>query len=169
MTDTISIRPAEEADLPAISEVQVQSWHEIYTKILPQSCIESRTVERRLAMWTSVLGKPGQHLWVGLHEGVVKAFVSAGPGRAEVDVSAGEIYAIYALRSCHGLGIGSALFRQATDCLRRDGYETAVLTVLTENPTVEFYRRMGGEVARKIQADFGGRQIDELVMRFELL
>ena len=44
-----------------------------------------------------------------------------------------------------------------------------MLTVLSENPTVEFYLRMGGEVDRKIQADFGGQQLDELVMRFELL
>ena len=168
MTDKISIRPAEASDLLAIAEIQVQSWRETYTNILPQAVIESRTVESRLAMWTSIFGKPGQHLWVGVHEDRVCAFVSAGPGRSEVDGDAGEIYAIYALRSCHGLGIGSALFRQAQNCLREDGHETAVLTVLSNNPTVEFYGRMGGKISREIQADFGGKQLDELVMRFEL-
>jgi hypothetical protein len=64
--------------------------------------------------------------------------------------------------------IGSALFRQAQNCLRGDGHKTAVLTVLSNNPTVEFYGRMGGKVSRETQAGFGGKQLDERVMCFEL-
>ena len=119
-------------------------------------------------MWTLIFEKHGQHLWVGVHENRVCASVSAGPGRSEIDGDAGEIYAIYALRSCHGLGIGSALFHQALNCLRVDGHKTAVLTVLSSNPTVEFYGRMRGKLSRKIQGNFGGKQLDELVMHFEV-
>ena len=62
-------------------------------------------------------------------------------------------------RTC-GLGrrLLDALFRQ----LHADGYDTAVLWMLADNPTRFFYEGMGGEIVGRRREPFAGTAVDEV-------
>lgn len=56
----------------------------------------------------------------------------------------GELYAIYALPEAWGSGSGPALLRAVLEGLREDGFATAILWVLEDNPRARrFYEREG--------------------------
>lgn len=69
-------------------------------------------------------------------------FASCGEGRDPV--GEGELYAIYALPEAWGSGVGSALMTAALEALRANGFATASLWVLEDNPRARrFYEREG--------------------------
>ena len=163
---TVVIRPATRDDLWAIAEVQVQSWRETYTGLLPDALIKRNTVQTRFDMWCALFDRSDHHLWAGCDGEDVVAFSSYGPARNTDD--AGEIYAIYVLRRAQGRGLGAQLFRQALGRLKALGYANAVLTVLAANPAVAFYQHMGGRIGETLHMTFDGETIKEWVMTYQL-
>lgn len=45
--------------------------------------------------------------------------------------------------NCRGLGLGAKLLSNAIDRARKDGCRTLHLDVLSDNPAIDFYERMG--------------------------
>lgn len=57
----------------------------------------------------------------------------------------GELGALYLLDSAKGNGFGKILFNKAVEELKRKGYNKMILGCLSENPSNEFYKHIGGK------------------------
>lgn len=56
----------------------------------------------------------------------------------------GELGALYLLDSVKGKGFGKVLFNKAINELKDMGYDKMIIGCLSENPSNEFYKHMGG-------------------------
>lgn len=57
----------------------------------------------------------------------------------------GELGALYLLDSVKGKGFGKVLFDKAINELKNMGYNKMIIGCLSENPSNDFYKHMGGE------------------------
>jgi ribosomal protein S18 acetylase RimI-like enzyme len=126
---------------------------------------------RHSAMWARALADAteARGIFVADDEAMgVVGFGSCGPVRdppEELDAKArrvGEVYLLYVEPDFQNRGRGrrllDALFRQ----LHADGFDTAVLWMLAENPTRFFYEGLGGELVGQRTDTFAGVDVDEV-------
>ena len=73
----------------------------------------------------------------------------------------GELYAIYSYQHVQGQGIGRALFEAAAGNISARGFKKMVVAVLKDNPTVNFYKHMGGYVLGEEVITIDGVEIAE--------
>jgi ribosomal protein S18 acetylase RimI-like enzyme len=167
----IRIRRAQLADSSAIGRVQVETWQSAYAGLLPDDMLAGMSDVRHAAMWMQTLSNPREGRGVFVADdsdmGVV-GFGSCGPvrdtpeGLDGTEVRVGEVYLLYVEPDFQNQGIGrrllDALFRQ----LRADGFDTAVLWMLADNPTRFFYEGLGGQRVGEREDTFAGSDVDEV-------
>ena len=145
----IAIRAASEADAGAIAAVHVASWNETYPGLLPDVVIANNSLDRRLALWNRVLGEGAREVFVATRDGAVAGFISGGPmpatirGRPPIPDHDAYVDALYVLAASHGRGIGRALLGSLATRLRERGFRALALHVVSDNPAVRFYERLG--------------------------
>lgn len=159
---TWSIRGAERADADGITDVQVASWRAGYAHVFPDSVLYADDFDRtRRTFWNGWRFAPGHRLAVAVApaddgpERVI-GFSSYGPERERAQGFTGraELYAFYFHPDVWGSGAASALMEHTEDRFRSEGFETAVLWVLDDNPRARrFYERHGWSPSG-ITADF---------------
>jgi ribosomal protein S18 acetylase RimI-like enzyme len=139
------IRLATIEDASGIAEVQVRGWHAAYRGIIPDSYLETFTVEARTERWRSILTQARHPLWVAEEAGVIRGWVSAGPSRDDDSgTETGELWALYIHPDHWREGIGRALWSRALDYLQQAGFARVTLWVLDENRRGRsFYESVG--------------------------
>lgn len=162
-TMTFSIRPAERADADGITDVQVASWRAGYAHVFPESVLHADDFDStRRSVWTRWRFSPGHRLAVAVTPAEdggadrVVGFSSYGPERERARGVTGraEVYAFYLHPDAWGTGAASALIELTEERCRAEGFETAVLWVLDDNPRARrFYEKHGWEPTG-ITADF---------------
>jgi len=166
VTSDFLIRPATEADVPAVAEIHVEDWRWAYRGLVPRELLDSLSVERRAEMWSRGLARkrPGWELFVADRAGTVIGFVGCGPcGDEDAGVRTGEVYAIYLRPDVVGMGVGRALFSRAMEHLWEFGFHRATLWVLADNArTRRFYEIAGWKPdgTEKVE-DWGGFPLRE--------
>ena len=126
---------------------------------------------RQSAWWSRALGEPreARGIFVADDEemGVV-GFGSCGPvreipeGLDGIEQRVGEVFTLYVESDFQNQGLGrrllDAMFRQ----LQADGFDTAVLWMLADNPTRFFYEGLGGDRVGHRVDRLGGSAVDEI-------
>jgi RimJ/RimL family protein N-acetyltransferase len=171
MQPRVLIRRARPGDAPLIARVHVDSWRETYAGIMPQDAIERLSCEVRERQWDAWLspGSP-QVAYVAVDEqGRVVGFASAGAAREPERGFDAELYTIYLRKSYHRTGVGRRLVHALAHALDFYGFRSLMLWVLEHNPTVAFYRQLGGRVVGQKTEKFGGKELVELCYGFERL
>jgi ribosomal protein S18 acetylase RimI-like enzyme len=165
------IRRATRDDAPAIGRVHVETWQSAYAGLLPDAMLAGMSDVRHAAMWLHTLSDRSEARGVFVADdedmGVV-GFGSCGPvrdppeGLDGTEKRVGEVYLLYVETDFQNQGIGrrllDALFRQ----LRADGFDTAVLWMLADNPTRFFYEGLGGQQVGERTDTFSGVDVDEV-------
>jgi ribosomal protein S18 acetylase RimI-like enzyme len=165
------IRRAARVDARAIARVHVETWQSAYAGLLPDSMLANMSDVRHTAMWLQSLSDKNEARGVFVADdedmGVV-GFGSCGPvrdtpeGLDGTEQRVGEVYLLYVETDFQNQGIGrrllDALFRQ----LRADGFDTAVLWMLADNPTRFFYEGLGGQQVGERTDTFAGADVDEV-------
>lgn len=157
----MTIRLAVSEDAAGIARVQVESWRTTYPGIVPKSYLDSLDVKKREKIWKQAA--KNQPLYVAEAEGEIVGFAIGGENRdkgtyPEFD---GELYAIYSYQHVHGNGTGRALFEHATRNLAERGYKKMIVSVLSQNPAVNFYQHMGGRYLGEETITIDGVDIQE--------
>lgn len=159
------IRKGSLGDESEIASCHTHAWQQSYRGIVPDSVLDSRPLSfrSRLKWWRSVVGESSNSkvfVAESAQHGIV-AFCAIEAARDEVMQGYGEIGAIYALNEYKGKGIGAALFRRGLGELKYQGFKSAYLWVLKDNPTVDFYKRMGGKlISAEKTIDLGGPLVE---------
>ena len=161
---TIAIRAAERTDADGITDVQVASWRAGYAHVFPDSVHYADDFDAaRRTFWNGWRFSPGHRLAVAVEptdgdtptERVI-GFSSYGPERERASGVTGraELYAFYFHPDRWGSGAASVLIEHTEERFRAEGFDTAVLWVLDDNPRARrFYERHGWEPTG-VAADF---------------
>lgn len=158
---TFDIRVATRDDADGITDVQVASWRAGYAHVLPHSVLYADDFDAtRRSFWKLWRFAPGHRVAVAvepLDDGDrVVGFVSYGPERerARGFTGRGEVWAFYVHPDVWGTGLAPALMEHTERRLKAEGFDSAVLWVLDDNPRARaFYEKFGWHVSG-LTADF---------------
>jgi ribosomal protein S18 acetylase RimI-like enzyme len=174
MSSEIIIRAARPEDAKDIAFVHVESWRTTYKGIVNQSYLDQLKYEDREKMWTSILHQytPTAHVLVAYDKEKKKTvgFISSGPKRGFPELKYdGEISAIYILKEFQRQGIGEMLFDASCRELRTAGFQNAMLWILKGNPSLEFYKIMGGKVISEVGCEIAGEKMVEQLVGWDTI
>jgi ribosomal protein S18 acetylase RimI-like enzyme len=167
----VEVRPLAPDDAPAVGRLHVRAWQAAYRGIMPDDFLDGLRADDREAMWRRIASEPPARsfLFVVERDAEVVGFASVGPANPPTDGDGiGELYAINVDPDAWGSGAGAALLVEATDGLRRLGFEAAVLWVLPANQRARrFYERNGWSATgeEKIETLRAGVTVRELLYR----
>lgn len=157
----IEVRDANTGDADAIATAHIDGWRVAYRGLLPDEYLDatefatSRRDRWRAWAWKSVTDSC---LFVVTIDKRVGGFCHAGPEQVQPEryqsaapaspvpagTGRGEVYAFYLHPSAWGSGGAGALMSRCEEFLRDEGYGTAILWVLRDNPRARsFYEKAG--------------------------
>jgi ribosomal protein S18 acetylase RimI-like enzyme len=137
--DSIIVRDAVAADIPALSELHVKLWNATYRTSRGPS------IATRVRQWTDVFGKRPRLDFVVVLEDRTGRLIGFAAGKPDHGEFAGQLSKIYLRWEYHGLGLGRRLMAETGRRFLDRGIESFVLFAERSNPTIGFYDRMGGE------------------------
>lgn len=158
----IILRVATLDDVKGLAKVHVDSWRSTYRGIVNDAYLESLSYEKREQLWHQVIGDD-TCIWVAesMKDGIV-GFVSGGIERGQNYSENGEIYAIYLLKAYQRHGIGEELLSQMLHHLRMKKMKKIKVWVLLDNPSRDFYRKMGAKEIGRATFELGGQELIEV-------
>ncbi len=153
-SERLVIRVATADDAPGKGYVHYRSWIETYTGIFDSKVMDHLSLERSVA----IARDHPENTYVALYDGVIVGFSCYLEARDDDLHDAGEVMALYVLKSQQGLGIGKALMKNALTALK--GYDTIVIWVLESNlQAIGFYRHIGFSTDGKSKEILGRKAI----------
>ncbi len=156
----MKIRDASVNDAQGIATVHVKMWQNAYKGQIPDSILDSLSIDEKTESWGKELKNPHKntYAYVADVDGVVAGWVTGGVSRDEdVTKETGELYGIYVHPDYTDKGLGSKLMGHLLDTLKRDGYKKATLWVLdTNEKTRKWYESKGWQVEGKTKIDKRG-------------
>lgn len=165
--DGFSIRKAIESDAAGVAKVKYWGWQHTYKGIISDAYLQSMNLEELENTWTKILSPKNvatkTNVLVNSANEVV-GFVSHGKSRSEQIKVDGEIFALYLLKEYHGKGLGAQLFLHAAGELKKEGSKSLCLFVLTENPTINFYRKFNPDMEAQEMIEIDGEQYSDTVL-----
>lgn len=160
-----NIRAATIDDAIAIALLRYQSWQETYRGIVSDEYLDAMTLAEGEERWKFILSHPSTHKFnvvITNEKEEVVGFVSGGKARDNETKTEGEIYALYLIKKYHQLGLGKKLFRHGVDELRKLGFQSFSVFVLTQNPTLNFYRKFKPDFEINEVVELGDEDYDEI-------
>ncbi len=146
------IRKAKLGDEVEIAHVHVNSWKSTYKGLIPDSFLNSLSVESRTSMWAESIKQMqstnGQMFVLVCEDtfGKIIGFIAVGADREEQRNFDGELYALYLNKELKGKGWGKRLISESTKLLMESGYKSMRVWVLENNPACGFYEKLGGKL-----------------------
>ncbi|MBI4759921.1 MAG: GNAT family N-acetyltransferase [Chloroflexota bacterium] len=159
-----TLRRAEVKDASRIAHVHVRAWQETYRGLMPDSVLDTLSVERRMKQWEQILEGTANlyHLvFVAEADGQVVGFANYGKEREGDPDYQGELFAIYILKEFQGQGIGRALVQKAALGLLEMDISSMLVWVLSNNPYRKFYERLNGQYLREKSIQIGDSVLQE--------
>jgi GNAT superfamily N-acetyltransferase len=152
-----SVRNATPQDALGIARVHVKTWQCAYKGQIPDSFLDTLSVDQRTATWKKALENPeeGVYPFVVEADGRIIGWCTVGKSRdddATKDI--GELHGIYIDPEYIGKGIGSALMKHSLETLRKEGCKKATLWVLdTNEKTRAWYEHKGWVIEGKTKTE----------------
>lgn len=155
--ENLIVRKAELKDAAGIAKVHVGTWQSAYKGQMPDSYLDSLSIEKRTDSWHDILSKPegNADTLVAEVNGEVIGFCSVSKCRDEdMPENTGELWAIYVDKNYAGKGAGTALLSKGLSILKDEGFTKATLWVLSSNDkTRKWYESKGWRVEGKTKTD----------------
>jgi ribosomal protein S18 acetylase RimI-like enzyme len=159
----IEVRDAVIDDADAVATAHIDGWKVGYRGIVPDEYLDAEEFASsrrdRWRSWTWQTAVPESRMFVVTIRGHVLGFGQAGPEHADRTLprattetsvedgetdSRGEIYGFYVHPTAWGSGAAPALMSRCEEFLRDEGFPSAVLWVLRDNPrALSFYEKAG--------------------------
>lgn len=143
----VHVRRAVPSDAMEVARIHVRSWQSGYRGVLSQDYLDALRPEDRASRYTfDSVDSDGPFTLVAVNGDVVTGLVTVGWLRDGDLPAAGEVWAIYVDPPRWNEGIGQTLMFEGTTWLRRRGYATAALWVLSANARARRFYERGGWV-----------------------
>ena len=148
--DSITLRDATPADVPALAELHVTTWNATYRTS------RGPTIATREAQWRQVFSREDRRDFVLVLEdrnGRLIGFTWGVPDDGEFE---GQLSKIYLRWEYHGLGLGRQMLIESARRFLARGMHSFILFAELSNPTLGFYDRMHGERLLDERGRFNG-------------
>lgn len=153
--NTIVIRDATPADVPALAHLHVTTFNETHAPLLNNG----PTHAIRAAQWGQAF-QAADGTWFCLvveDNGNMIGFAKGQPyAHADHPEYAGELNKIYLLRAYHRQGLGRRLLGHVAERFLGQGISSMLLFGDAQNPSNRFYEAMGGKRLFAANGDFHG-------------
>jgi GNAT superfamily N-acetyltransferase len=137
--ESIRIRDAVVADIPALAELHVKLWNATYRTS------HGPSVATRTRQWQAVFDREPRRDFVVIMEDRDGRLIGFAFGKPNVGEFDGQLAKIYLRWEFHGLGLGRRLMEETARRFLERGIRSFILFAERSNPTIGFYDRMGGE------------------------
>ena len=156
------IRRLTKEDIPAYQHLMTTVWQETYPGIINQNFLDnlSITEPQRIEMSKITFNESVKDTFVLEEDNQIIGFTKFGTSEDPNYPNTGEIFALYLLAKYKGKGYGKKLVQYAVKELMEEGYNNMVIGCISQNPSNEFYKHLGG--IKKSERYFS-RTGDELV------
>jgi ribosomal protein S18 acetylase RimI-like enzyme len=156
----VKIRPAENADAPAISNVYVTTWRDTYLGIVPFGYLYDMSPISLEQDFVKNIADGQQINYVAEDGGKIVGFICGGDERQGDVVYNGEIYALYVLKQHQRRGVGAGLVSAFVTELNAYGIHSMLVRVLADNPYRHFYEKINGVYLQKQRRRFAGEMLE---------
>ena len=154
--ESIVVRDAVAADIPALAELHVTTWNATY------NTTRGPTIETRTWQWNRVFANEHRRDFVLVLEqpglagrnGRLIGFTWGKPN--DSGAFEGNLSKIYLRWEYHGLGLGRRMMEETARRFLARGIHSFNLFAELSNPTLGFYDRMGGERLLNDKGQFDG-------------
>ncbi|MFL5267691.1 MAG: GNAT family N-acetyltransferase [Stellaceae bacterium] len=158
--EEITIRPARPSDARSIALLDVETWRTTYAGVLSTSYLVGLSERRREAGWRAVIMREPRDIRVAIDPtGAIRGFGSCGPNRGDRAFT-GEVFTLYVAPDWQNQGIGRRLLIALFRRLVAAGRHSAILWVLSDNPSRFFYERLGAQQVSRRSLAVGGSNIE---------
>lgn len=165
----VNIRKGRVEDALQIAIVNVYTWKTQYSGLMPEDVIDNRVANvEQMAMKNKQRIIDDDNYIVAEVDGTIVGFTRFARSTYKDYENAGEIYALYLLKGFNGKGIGRKLFEVAKDELKKAGYNKMIIKCLKGNPTLDFYKYMGGEVIGEDKMIMDSAVLEEDVLVYNI-
>jgi len=168
----MGVRYARFEDIKDIVKVQIDGWKTAYKGIVAEDYLNSLSyVTRQKKVEDS--WKDGTFAVYESSTNEILGFSGFGErqnleleGQDEYDC---ELGSIYVRPDCKGKGIGKDIFNFVSRELHNRGKTKMILWVLEDNlQSIEFYKKMGGEMVSKKEQEIGNETYSEISFGYDL-
>ncbi|HYL24569.1 MAG TPA: GNAT family N-acetyltransferase [Burkholderiales bacterium] len=165
----LTLREATRADARAIAEIHVAAWRAAYRDLMPQSYLESLSIDERARMWEKTIASAGPaQLALAEFDGELAGFCLYGPTRDREATDVAEIYAVNVHPARWRQGAGRLLCAHALREAAAREHTVMTLWVISGNGRARrFYQRLGfaTDGAARINTQLVGSPFDEVRYR----
>ena len=166
VTCEATVRRARPADAAGIARVHVATWRDTYPGVLPAPFLVALSAEAEERRWRSRLARPvlGSTTFVAddPRAGIV-GYAICGANRRPLLVKIdAEVYEIYVDPWAQGRHLGRRLVAAMAGRLLVQGFRSACIRVLRDNPTRWFYRHLNGRLILEETIRFAGADLAQL-------
>ena len=159
----MEIRIASKKDIKDVSRVYVDSWKTTYRGLVPDDYLDELSYESTEKRWIDFLNNKNEtFIYVAINDtGEIIGFASGK--RIEENNFEGELYSLYLLQECRGLGVGKQLVSAIAKHFKEKGIYSMMVWVMKQNKSgLGFYERMGGKEYMHRNSTFGGSVVEDV-------
>ena len=148
--NSIVVRDAVAADIPALAELHVTTWNATY------NTSRGPSIATRTWQWNQVFASEDRRDFVLLLEDRNGRLIGFTWGKPDVGEFEGQLSKIYLRWEYQGLGLGRLMMAETARRFLERGIHSFILFAELNNPTLGFYDRMRGERLRDDRGQFNG-------------
>lgn len=140
------IRYLTKEDIPQYQRLITKVWQETYPGIINQSFLDNlnKTEQERIEYNNSIFNESKKDTLVLEINNIIVGFISFGLSEDNKYPNTGEIFSLYILSIYQHQGYGKMLIQRAIKELINTGLNNMVIGCISNNPSNEFYKYLGG-------------------------
>ena len=165
------IREANVNDSLNISKLIISGWQTAYRGLIPDENLDNMSIEKTNERWKDLLMNKTSTEFVCLYEenNKILGVIRFGNPIDNTEKYTAEIHALYVEPSLKRRGIGSKLFKYATDYFVSVSKTNMIIWCLKGNePSIKFYEKMGGKIVETRKANVHDIDLEEVGLEYSL-
>ncbi|MFM6975860.1 MAG: N-acetyltransferase family protein [Sphingobacteriaceae bacterium] len=163
---SLSIRPAQQQDIPTISRLAEEIWWPTYRDFISEEQISFMLKEMYAEEALAQQFAEGVTFLLALRTDIPVGF--AGFSRNEEIEQVFKLHKLYVLTSEQGKGTGKALVDEVSTLAKANGGKILELNVNRGNKAAAFYKKQGFEIHQTLDIPYHQFVLNDYVMRKEL-
>ena len=159
----MKIKKASEEDIKTVARIYVDGWRTTYHSLVPDDYLDRLSYEEAEQRWLHFLTNENEpFIYIAMTDAGKSIGFASGKSIDDENFD-GELYSLYLLQACRGLGIGRQLVSAIAKHFKEKGIASMMVWVMEQNKSgLGFYERMGGKEYLRRKSEFGGMVVDDV-------